>query len=244
MHNISKVLKSNIELKDLKVEKSDISVFKLDKELRELKESIWTEREKEAKENNENIWDGDIYTLEDVNILNSDNVLKISTVKYSDIVTFVKGIGRNIINSIYPRYICTGVIVQTTDNYFVFGSKRGKEEGAIIGGYSNRDELEVNVSEDFKRNMLRELKEELDIDQADLTDTRFLGILETEKGSVNIFFKVKTSLTKEEVEKRYENIDEKEFQSLIFKHEKDIKEYLDSKIDGNKVISHVIVTNI
>jgi predicted NUDIX family phosphoesterase len=114
----------------------------------------------------------------------------------------------------------------------------------MIGGYSNRDELEVNISEDFKINMLRELREELDISEQDLNAIKFLGVLETEKGSVNIFFKVNTSLSKQEVEKRYEKIIDKEFQSLIFIDEKDIKEYLDSKIDGNKVISHVIVTNI
>ncbi len=237
MHNISKVLKSNIELKDLKVEISDISIFKLDKELEDLKKSIWEEKEKEAKEDNEKIWDGDVYTLEDVSKLESNNILNISTIKYSEVVTYVKGLERKIINSISPRYICTGVLVQTSDNYFVFGSKRGKEEGAMIGGYSNRDELEVNISEDFKRNMLKELKEELDISEQDLTVIKFLGVLETEKGSVNIFFKVKTSLSKEEVEKRYEKIIDKEFQSLIFIDEKGIKEYLDSKIDGNKVIS-------
>ena len=244
MHNISKVLKSNIELKDLKVGISDISIFKLDKELEDLRKSIWEEKEKEAKDNNEKLWDGDVYTLEDVSCLEDNNILKISTIKYSEVVTYVKGLERNIINSISPRYICTGVLVQTSDNYFVFGSKRGKEEGAMIGGYSNRDELEVNISEDFKRNMLRELKEELDISEQDLTAIKFLGVLETEKGSVNIFFKVITSLSKEEVEKRYEKIVDKEFQSLIFIDEKSIKEYLDSKIDGNKVISDLIVTNI
>jgi len=237
MHNILKVLKSNIELKDLKVEKKDISTFKLDTELQVLKKGIWNEVEKEARENNEKIWDGDVYTLEDVKSLDKDNTLTISTIKFSEIVTYVKGLERNIINSISPRYICTGVLVQTSDNYFVFGSKRGKEEGAMVGGYANRDELEVNISEDFKRNMLRELKEELDISEQDLTVIKFLGVLETEKGSVNIFFKVQTSLSKEEVEKRYEKIVDKEFQSLIFIDEKGIKEYLDSKIDGNKVIS-------
>jgi hypothetical protein len=244
MHNISKVLKSNIELKDLKLEKSDNSIFRLDKELLELMESIWTEREREAKENNEKLWDGDIYTLEAVSSLEDNNILKISTIKYSDVVTFVKGLEKNIVNSISPRYICTGVLVQTSDNYFVFGSKRGKEEGALVGGFTDIDDLVINVSEDFKRNMLKELKEELDISEQDLTVIKFIGILETEKGSVNIFFMIKTSLSKEEVEKRYDKIVDKEFQSLIFIHEKDIKEYLDSKIDANKVISHLIVTNI
>lgn len=244
MHNISKVLKSNIELKDLKVEKSGISIFKLDRELEDLRKSIWEEKEKEAKENNEKLWDGEVYTLEDVNTLESNNILKISTIKFSEVVTYVKGLERNIINSISPRYICTGVLVQTSDNYFVFGSKRGKEEGALVGGFTDIDDLVINVSEDFKRNMLKELKEELNISQQDLAVIKFLGVLETEKGSVNIFFKVITSLSKQEVEKRYEKIIDKEFQSLIFIHEKDIKEYLDSKIDGNKVISDLIVTNI
>ena len=237
MHNILKVLKSNIELKDLKVEKSDISIFKLDKELLDIKKSIWEEREKEAKENNEKLWDGDIYTLEDVSKLESNNILKISTIKFSEVVTYVKGLGRNIKNSISPRYICTGVFVQTSDNYFVFGSKRGKEEGALVGGFTDVDDLEINVSEDFKRNMLKELKEELDINEVDLTNVEFKGILETEKGSVNIFFKVKTSLSKVEVEERYNSINDKEFQSLIFIEENSVKEYLDSKIDANKVIS-------
>jgi len=237
MHNILKVLKSNIELKDLKVEKSDISIFKLDKELLGIKKSIWEEREKEAKENNEKLWDGDVYTLEDVSKLESNNILKISTIKFSEVVTYVKGLGRNIKNSINPRYICTGVLVQTSDNYFVFGSKRGKEEGALVGGFTDIDDLEIKVSEDFKRNMLKELKEELDINEVDLTNIKFKGILETEKGSVNIFFKVNTSLSKVEVEKRYNNIKDKEFQNLIFIEENSVKEYLDSKIDANKVIS-------
>jgi len=237
MHNILKVLKSNIELKDLKVEKSDISIFKLDKELLDIKKSIWEEREKEAKENNEKLWDGDVYTLEDVSKLESNNILKISTIKFSEVVTYVKGLGRNIKNSINPRYICTGVLVQTSDNYFVFGSKRGKEEGALVGGFTDKDDLEIKVSEDFKRNMLKELKEELDINEVDLTNIKFKGILETEKGSVNIFFKVNTSLSKVEVEKRYNNIKDKEFQNLIFIEENSVKEYLDSKIDANKVIS-------
>ena len=237
MHNILKVLKSNIELKDLKVEKSDISIFKLDKELLDIKKSIWEEREKEAKENNEKLWDGDVYTLEDVSKLESNNILKISTIKFSEVVTYVKGLGRNIKNSINPRYICTGVLVQTSDNYFVFGSKRGKEEGALVGGFTDIDDLEIKVSEDFKRNMLKELKEELDINEVDLTNIKFKGILETEKGSVNIFFKVNTSLSKVEVEKRYNNIKDKEFQNLIFIEENSVKEYLDSKIDANKVIS-------
>ena len=85
--------------------------------------------------------------------------------------------------------------------------------------------------------MLKELKEELDINEVDLTNVEFKGILETEKGSVNIFFKVKTSLSKVEVEERYNSINDKEFQSLIFIEENSVKEYLDSKIDANKVIS-------
>ena len=85
--------------------------------------------------------------------------------------------------------------------------------------------------------MLKELKEELDINEVDLTNIKFKGILETEKGSVNIFFKVNTSLSKVEVEKRYNNIKDKEFQNLIFIEENSVKEYLDSKIDANKVIS-------
>lgn len=244
MHNISRILKSNTLLEDLKVVKLETSSFKLDPELQALKKSIWEEKEKESKENNEKIWDGDVYTLEDVSKLENTNILTISTIKFSEIVTYVKGLERNIVNSAVPRYICTGVIVQTSDNYFVFGSKRGKEEGALVGGFTDIDDLVITISTDFKRNMLKELKEELDISETDLTNISCLGILETEKGSVNIFFKVTTSLTKENVDERFKDINEKEFTKLLFIDKLNVKQYLDSKIDANKVISDLIVTNI
>lgn len=244
MHNILRILKSNTPLEDLKVVKVDTSKFKLDKALQILKKSVWEEKEKEAKENNEKIWDGDVYTLEDVAKLEKSNILTISTIKFSEIVTYLKGLERNIVNSDVPRYICTGVIVQTVDNYFVFGSKRGKEEGALVGGFTDIDDLVINTSSDFKRNMLKELKEELDLSESDLTSISYIGILETEKGSVNIFFKVTTSLTKEDVDERFKDIEDKEFTKLLFIDKMNIKQYLDSKIDANKVISDLIVTNI
>lgn len=134
------------------------------------RELIWRQKLEKAKESGKGIWNGIVYTIEEM--LQSDEEtlhIVLSSCEYKDIIFRINKGRSNIIKeygiSHLPKYITLDCIPVTRDRKFVFGIRGNStilDGGCIglIGGTANKDEMEINCGEDLKKFMIKEIEEE------------------------------------------------------------------------------------
>jgi 8-oxo-dGTP pyrophosphatase MutT (NUDIX family) len=138
------------------------------------REQVWAGQMAKVLARAGQMWNGEIYTLEDIRTPAEDRIaLQMSTCEYKDIV-FRMLKGPDYIASRYGeanlvRFTGVGCVPVTRDGKFVFGIRADRpEQGAPpiggIGGMLNKDEMEIYSFEDIRQFMLREIQEETSLD--------------------------------------------------------------------------------
>ena len=149
------------------------------------REAVWLDELAKADTRGDSMWNGEIYTLEDIITSTSGQVtLGMSTCEYKDVVLrMVKGR-----EAILERYgagyslNASGVtwIPVTQDGRFVFGVRgdyagRGTHPMGLIGGTLNKDEMEIRDFAGIQRFMVKEAEEETCFNP-DIADLRFVAL--------------------------------------------------------------------
>lgn len=148
------------------------------------RERVWREQMARVQERNGHMWNGEIYTWEDVLIPDENNVIiRVSTCEYKDVVfRFVQG--RKYVSERYGdeaivRIMGVNVMPITADGKFVFGQRADRpEQGAPVGGIGgtlNKDEIEIHTFADIRRHAFTELQEETALPVVP-EDLRFFGL--------------------------------------------------------------------
>ena len=148
------------------------------------REQVWVEQMAKVLARNGQMWNGEVYTLEDI-LSGEDRIeLHMSTCEYKDIV-FRMLKGQDYIASQYGaeylvRFTGVNCVPVTQDGKFMFGLRADRPElGAPpiggIGGTLNKDEMEIHTFEDIRRFMLREIQEETAL-ECTLDDLRFFHL--------------------------------------------------------------------
>jgi hypothetical protein len=136
----------------------------------EEREQVWAGQMAKVLARNDQMWNGEIYTLEDIRTPGEDRLtLQMSTCEYKDIV-FRMLKGQEYIASRYGegylfRFTGVNCVPVTQDGKFVFGMRADRPEQGEppiggIGGTLNKDEMEIHSFPDIRRFMLREIQEE------------------------------------------------------------------------------------
>ncbi len=149
------------------------------------REAVWLDELTNAGTHGDSMWNGEIYTLEEIVTSTSGQVtLGMSTCEFKDVVLrMVRGK-----ESILERYGAgyslntSGVtmIPVTRDGQFVFGARgdyagRGTHPMGLIGGTLNKDEMEIHDFAGIQRFMLKEAAEETRF-KFDIADLRFVAL--------------------------------------------------------------------
>jgi len=140
----------------------------------EERERVWTGQMEKVLARGGHMWNGEVYTLEEVAPTYKDRVLlRVSTCEYKDLVfRMLQGeahIARLYGESHLVRFSGVSCVPMTLDGKYVFGIRADRpEQGAPpiggIGGTINKDEAEIHNFSDIRQGMLREIQEETALD--------------------------------------------------------------------------------
>lgn len=150
----------------------------------EEREQAWTAQMEQVLARNGHMWNGEIYTWEDILIPNENRViLRVGTCEYKDVVfRFLQG--HEYVNERYGdeslvRIMGVNVMPVTADGKFVFGQRADRpEQGAPVGGIGgmlNKDETEIRTFAEIRGHAFTELQEETALPVAP-QDLRFFGL--------------------------------------------------------------------
>ena len=148
------------------------------------REQVWTAQMEKVLARGGQMWNGEIYTLEDIFSADPDQlVLRMSTCEYKDLVfRFLKG-PADIVKRYGPdhlvRFSGVNCVPLTQDGKYVFGIRADRPEQGqpigCIGGTLNQDEMVIHTFADIRQCMLREIQEETAL-ACQAQDLRFVGL--------------------------------------------------------------------
>ena len=220
-----------LKLDDKKIVIQKAKKREYSKEYHVLREKIWKE-EKQKYQNN--IWNGELYTVEEIK--NSDSngqlVLSLGLCEYKDIVLKnkigIKKLYASFGSKMIPKHLFITVIPKTTNNKYLFvkiGSATYQNEGVLdlIGGSLNHDEQKIESLEDIKKAAVSELKEEAEIN-VNIDSLKGFVIIRY-NASYHFVFSLNTSVDANGLRAKK---DSHEISKVVELSKKEIKNYKDS----------------
>jgi hypothetical protein len=201
------------------------------------KEIIWEEEIEKAKKTGKKIWNGVVYTIEEMLQYDEETIhFVLSTCEYKDVLfRIVKD--RSVIIRDYgishlPKYITMDCIPVTKDGKFVFGIRGNStlpDGGCIglIGGTANMDEMEIGSGADLNKFMIREIEDEtrLRVNENQLT----LFSLNQFNAKYEFLYRLSLDLDSSEISRYHK---EGEFVRLVCLTTEEIYNYADPTLDA------------
>jgi hypothetical protein len=186
--------------------------------------------------------DSPLYRVEMINISDEQCSIWLGEMKYSQlfIPKHVPSILEFIDPQYYPNGIAVGTLIETSDGYFIFGT-RGKVhagrqwwEIAMIGGTLQPDETQVDSSQGFVDHLYKEIQEETWVWSQYIQDTKLVGIQRMSNGGIAFTYYIKLLLEKDNVQEIFEKESDEELASLKFLPNNEVIEFLkESSFDKN-----------
>jgi hypothetical protein len=149
---------------------------------RDEREQVWAGQMQRVLARNGNMWNGEVYTLEDMLVPAADQVtLRMGTCEYKDLVFgMLKGqayIAERYGQNHLPRFTGVNCVPRTQDGKYVFGIRADRPEQGEppiggIGGTLNKDEMEIHSFTEIRQGILREIHEETAL-PCNVEDLRF-----------------------------------------------------------------------
>jgi hypothetical protein len=212
---------------------SEHSNRKIDPRSEEEIEKQWQKIVDEYSTSGKKIWNGHSYSLNSFNAENNRLRLELSYIDYKTrrglgMIDTISDLGFDYL----PRGVTVATIFCTHDDYYVVGQRNGLVSDNypidLIGGILLKDEGEVKTAQDLERALLLEISEEINLKKEDIQSMIFKGIALTYMYNIILVYLTKTHLTKKEVEKRFNELEEKEFSDLIFMKKEEFYTFLNS----------------
>lgn len=196
----------------------------------QLKQQLETERE-ERLASYRAAWipahNGLWYRLENLDHLEAGgNTLQLSTVEHGYVDTLKQHPHLLEERTLRLNNLSTGCLVKTVDNWWVFGVRKKNDSFAIIGGWVQKDQLEITTGEDLTRNLYKEIHEEIWIDQAAIKDRKELGIVQSWTSCIVFVSQVTLSLTRKQVQECFQQRTDQELKRLERVTAEELPEFL------------------
>lgn len=191
---------------------------------------IWEDIKAQSRTRGVEIWDGLYYRLENLDELQTGSrVLKLGTIRYSTVRSLIEYRKKNtILKADFPNHLNTGALVRTSDGFYLFGKKKAKDSFCVdlIGGGLQESELKVRSGEDLARNMLKELKEEVNLDSGLIKNNEIVGFVLADTMSVVILFEMELKVSLDEVFRQFNSREDFEFVDLVAISREKLPEFL------------------
>ena len=229
------LLNKNCEYEAIKVQKSTKNPLIIGQEDCQKIEQMWQHDYKAGIKAGRKVWNGQNVRLDLVVFEDEKVELFVSPVEYK--IVYCLGnidVGKDENN--LPRALSTGNLIQTVSGKFVFAKLSGntmyqREFDVIVGLV---DKIDIQNGIDLWQESLREIKEEIGLDDNFIDQKHFLGIIQTYKGNAIFVNYVKLNIGEEEVQQIFIQNNDKELKGVYFVDEKNLKEAL-SKLKGRVI---------
>lgn len=221
----------------------------LSQELQHQVDSNWKNFVTESNKKGSKLWDGIYYRLENIDAVKNDSqILSFSTIPYSVIrgLTFRRDLSK-LKKQFRPNHIATAALIHTSDNYFVFGERNKKTLSNysidLIGGGLQPDELEIKICSDIFDNQLKEINEELGVENQHVISLNGIGIVLSSRYNVIFIFYAELNLTKNQIEKFFKENNDEEMEGIVFVKEEKLEEFLSDKGSYRPLVSKLYEVN-
>lgn len=225
------ILKRKFNANDLQVEIMQTSNRVIAEELEMRARQAWGEIIEDAKAKGVELWDGEPYRLDNLAEIREGNLnLKLSTIKFSTMAGYIALTRQiEITEAQYTNHISTAGLIKTRDGLYVFGIRGNTYHNSkvdFIGGGLNRSEIIVKSGEDIATNLIREMKEEANIEEQDIALMEGLGILLSDRMNVLIMFEVELKINQDELQNIFRDRLDHEMAELVFVKEEELERFL------------------
>lgn len=181
---------------------------------------LWQQKIDNAASLSQTLWDGTYYRLANFAEWSGPAVapvLQLGTVSYRYIATFHALHADHAAGGVEPlHHLATAGLIHTADGAVIFGRRARGGAIDLIGGGVQPDEPIVNGGADLRRNLLKELREEVGIAENDVEGIRGLGIMMSSTSNVLILSEIRTRLSRAEATSRFAARDEDEMAEPVF----------------------------
>lgn len=231
-----------------KFNKSNLSIisvvlsFQPSDEFRILIERKWDELQNFVKKSNGHLWNGLVYRLNKISQHDGQYELHLSTIDFKTHYATAYAIDELKLLPFEdrPNGIYISAYILTSDDKLVFGLKSDNSivQSSInfIGGNLNKDEMQISSIQDLFEYYLKELNEELSLENKDVLSIDGLGIYESVNCRIGIILVCKLNINSEELKtKSLLNFENK---SLLFCD----KESLLQTLDMNAINPNILGT--
>lgn len=203
---------------DIDIVVNKTSNRKIDPEIESKIDEIWEETVRNAKEQGQLIYNGESFRLDSFKESNGQLKLVLSKIKYKDRSSLNK-LANELIEKgedYLPNTLAIGGFIKTTDNKFVFGKRSGRtitnNKEDFIGGILEPEKL--NTGEDLFDYNLQEIKEEINLDKADIEHIRLVALVRTPWANIILLTYTTLKLTSNEVAAKFHAKDKKDFEEM------------------------------
>jgi predicted NUDIX family phosphoesterase len=199
-------------------------------EIESMIETTWEEVSLKAKNENQMLWNGLSLSLNDLEVNGDQLTLMTCVVEFKQRV----GISRNFnrIEHLGKEYfdmgMAVGCIIETGDNNFIFINRSSRSVNMnrtdLVGGVMDR--IDATCGNDLIAHGYQEIKEEINLDQADIKSMSILGIVMAPTSNVIVIMDVKVDCSLEEILLKFELGHDDEADSLKIVPASELKDFL------------------
>lgn len=193
-------------------------------------EATWEEITKKAKAENQMLWNGLSLSLNDLEVNGDQLTLITSVVEFKRRVVLSRNFNRieHLGKEFFDMGMAVGCMVETTDNKHVFINRSSKSVNLnrtdLVGGVMDR--IDATCGYDLIAHCYQEIKEEINLDQANIKSMSILGIVMAPTSNVIVIVDVKADCSLEEILLKFELGHDDEADSLKTVPESELKDFL------------------
>jgi 8-oxo-dGTP pyrophosphatase MutT (NUDIX family) len=200
--------------------------------------------EKRISETKYPLWDGTYYRVMNIAeacIPASTPMFRLGTIRYRYIATFpalCQEHKKRRLEALY--HLSTIALIQTTDDYYLFGKRTRNGAIDIIGGGVQKDELAVSTGADIERNLFKEIREEIGIPANAIERMNGIGILLSGTTNVLVVGHACLRLSKADAELRFAERGDNEMATPIFVPQDKLRAFLGDMPDYRNLIPDLL----
>lgn len=235
------IFKSNSPIDSFTIKYNVVTQRLIIPKLEEQAQAIGNELMEAWKKRGLDVFDGIFYRLDNIDQLNSGSkIIEMSTINYSLTMGY-KELAKihKLDKRQYTLHISVGSMLKTTDQKYIFGI-RGKTNHDtnvdLVGGCLLKSEKTINRGKDVENHILKEIKEETNIDQDDIAENKFLGMLIGDSMSIIFIFETKLKVNSKDCIKIFNNHHDKELSDLLFIDIEKVTDFLKNQPSYRKIL--------
>jgi hypothetical protein len=196
----------------------------------------WKNILKDAEENNQMIWDSEVYRFEGIAKNGDGFELSVSTIPFS--VRYSMNSFTNDISKLGIEYAPLGMFAScfllTADNKYVFIEKSGKYHSSrkysFVGGILSKSEREVRKEKDILKEVKKEIREEVGIEEGDISSIELKAGYITQNFNFCLVVRAKIDKDFDNVVRKFDEMDVDESFSLVGINKEELPDFAEEKL--------------